>query len=403
MYGGDGKEMTMHVFTTVTDSYRHSAELQLFLSMFEKSFATDVEISISNRGAGTASQVLKKAISLYLKDHDSPEYVLVVREPTVFVGKGAIQELKNVLDADAGLACALPTDFRDQLHGCQPSYLTLRAFERFVDTVREPGQPIFPFDGRCPVFMFLLRSSALLSLDFPDDIFSLPAKLGKRSAVVPGAYIHPLFDYYVEERQDILPLVPETAVSVLDIGCTRGGFGKALKASRPCRVVGVEMNLDEGSKAREILDRVVIGDALEVEVKERFDCVTCLDVLEHFVTPERLLARIRNDFLKPKGGYLLLSIPNVGHWSVVEDLLAGRWDYLPVGLLCTTHMRFFTLKTISDLLENNGWKVEKVERVTIPMPASLKTGMQTLRSQNLEIEESSLETLHYNILARVGR
>ena len=392
----------MRVFTTVTDSYRDSAELQLFLSMFKRSFATDVEISISDRGAETASQVLKKAISLHLKDHDLPKYTLVVREPTVFMGKGAIQELKNVLDADAGLACALPTDFRDQLHGCQPSYLTLRAFERFVDTIREPGQAILPYDGRRPVFMFLLRSSALLSLDFPEDIFALPAELGRRSAVVPAAYIHPLFDYYCEERQDILPLVPESAASVLDIGCTRGGFGKALKASRPCRVVGVEMNLNEGAKARAVLDEVVIGDALEVETGERFDCVTCLDVLEHFVTPEQLLARIRNDFLKPEGGYLLLSIPNVGHWSVVEDLLAGRWDYLPVGLLCNTHMRFFTLKTIHDLLESNGFVVEKTERIKISMPSSVKVGMQTLTEHAMEIDVPSLETLHYNILARVG-
>jgi len=390
----------MHVFTAVMDSYRYSAELELFLSMFKKSFATDVRISISKRGTQTASQVLKKAISLRLKDHDLPEYVLVVREPTVFIGKGAVQELKNVLDADAGLACVLPTDFSDNVNGDHPSYLTLRSFERFVEATREQCHGVFPFDGR-QVFMFLLRTSTLLSMDFPEDIFSIPEVLRDSSAVVPGAYIHPLFDYYVEERQDILPLVPETVESVLDIGCTRGGFGKALKSSRSCRVVGIEMNQDEGEKAHAVLDRVVIGDALEVEVGERFDCVTCLDVLEHFVTPERLLGRIRNDFLKPEGGYLLLSIPNVGHWSVVEDLLAGRWDYLPVGLLCNTHMRFFTLKTIVDLLENNGFMVEKTKRIKIPMPDSVKAGLQTLTEHAMEIDASGLETLHYDILARV--
>jgi len=98
---------------------------------------------------------------------------------------------------------------------------------------------------------------------------------------------------------------------------------------------------------------------------------------------------------------LLLSIPNVGHWSVVEDLLAGRWDYLPVGLLCNTHMRFFTLKTIRDLLENNSFVVEKIERVKIPMPDPVKAAMQTLTKHVVEIDVPSLETLHYNILARV--
>ena len=42
----------------------------------------------------------------------------------------------------------------------------------------------------------------------------------------------------------------------------------------------------------------------------------------------------------PPGGVVVLSVPNVGHWSVVADLLAGRWDYLPAGLVCVTHLRF---------------------------------------------------------------
>jgi SAM-dependent methyltransferase len=393
----------MYVFTTITDSYRQSAELQLFQSMFEKSFAGDAEIMISNRGPQTASRALKKAISRCLEnleDHDLPEYVLVVREPTVFIGNGSVQEMKNVLDADAGLDCTLPTDFRDHVHGDQPPYLTLRGFDRFADARRGKDYGVVPFDGR-RVFMFLLRTAKLLSMDFPEDIFSLPEVLGTRAALVPGACIHPLFDYYCEERKDVLPLVPETVGSLLDIGCSRGGFGKALKAGRSCRVVGIEMNRNEGEKARDVLDEVVIGDVLEVKPGEHFDCVTCLDVLEHFVASERLLERIRNDFLKPEGGYLLLSIPNVGHWSVVEDLLAGRWDYLPVGLLCTTHMRFFTLKTIYDLLENNDFVVERTESIKIPMPDSVRDGMRVLSKHAMEIDESSLETLHYNIVARV--
>ena len=394
----------MHVFTSITDSYQYSAELQLFLSMFEKSFDADVEITVCNRGARTASLVLKKAITRRLKElesHDLPEYVLVVREPTVFIGTGAVQEMKKVLDAGPGLDCALPTDFRDHdAHGDQPAYLTLRGFERFAAARRDQFREVFPFDGR-GVFMFLLRTSTLLSMDFPEDIFSFPRMLGKQAVLVPGACIHPLFDYYGEERKDVLPLVPETVGSLLDIGCSRGGFGKALKAGRQCRVVGVEMNRDEGEKARAVLDEVVIGNVLEVMPVEHFDCVACLDVLEHFVAPEKLLEKIRDDFLKPEGGYVLLSIPNVGHWSVVEDLLAGRWDYLPVGLLCTTHVRFFTLKTILDLLEDNGFVVEKTESVKIPMPASVKAGVQALNENAMDINESSLETLHYNILARV--
>lgn len=394
--------MVMQVFTTVTDSYQHSAELRLFLSLFKKALPDGAGLTIINRGSRLASVVLKEALANWIAARMSSEVdsILVVREPSLFVGAGAVQELKNVLDADSRLACVLPIDFRDQHNGCQPSYLTLRGFERFVDVSRNQGQGVFPFDGR-QVFMFLLRAADLLTMDLPEDIFSLPGMWREKAFMVPGAYIHPLFDYYFEERKDVLSLVPENVASVLDIGCTRGGFGQALKRERSCRVVGIEMNRDEGEKARSVLDEVVIGDALEVEISERFDCVTCLDVLEHFVTPERLLARIRDDFLQPVTGRLLLSIPNVGHWSVVEDLLAGRWDYLPVGLLCTTHMRFFTRKTIVDLLMDNGFVVEKIEGVSIPMPDSLKAGFVSLSGNHaLDIDGPGLETLHYNILAR---
>jgi len=55
------------------------------------------------------------------------------------------------------------------------------------------------------------------------------------------------------------------------------------------------------------------------------------------------------------GGRIVLSVPNVGHAAIVEDLLAGRWDYLPIGLLCYTHFRFFTRRTLASWLERLGF------------------------------------------------
>ena len=65
--------------------------------------------------------------------------------------------------------------------------------------------------------------------------------------------------------------------------------------------------------------------------------------------------------LRP-GGRIVLSIPNVGHYSVVEDLLAGRWDYLPIGLLCYTHFRFFTRATLASWLERLGFSRYQIVR-----------------------------------------
>lgn len=43
----------------------------------------------------------------------------------------------------------------------------------------------------------------------------------------------------------------------------------------------------------------------------------------------------------------------------MEDLLAGRWDYLPIGLLCYTHYRFFTHRSLGDWLRRSG--IERFE------------------------------------------
>jgi hypothetical protein len=66
------------------------------------------------------------------------------------------------------------------------------------------------------------------------------------------------------------------------------------------------------------------------------------------------------DFLKTMsravkpGGVILVSVPNVAHWSVRANLLFGRFDYEPVGIMDATHLRWFTEKTLRTLFEQNG-------------------------------------------------
>ena len=59
---------------------------------------------------------------------------------------------------------------------------------------------------------------------------------------------------------------------------------------------------------------------------------------------------------------------------MVEDLLAGRWDYVPIGLLCYTHARFFTRATLEDWIERaweGSWHI-------IPQPTELPEWIEAL-------------------------
>jgi hypothetical protein len=91
------------------------------------------------------------------------------------------------------------------------------------------------------------------------------------------------------------------------------------------------------------------------ELAERFDALVLGDVLEHFQDPWRVLTELRS-FITPDG-MCVACIPNVGHWSMVAELLQGKWRYADQGLLDKTHLRFFTLDTAVELFEKAGWTV----------------------------------------------
>jgi len=101
-----------------------------------------------------------------------------------------------------------------------------------------------------------------------------------------------------------------------------------LRAARPqskLEIVGVEVSESAGQIATQVLDRLVVGNAeqVELEYENYFDCVIFADVLEHLIDPWRMLRRARR-FLRGDGT-IVASIPNVQHWSVLAGLIGGRY------------------------------------------------------------------------------
>jgi hypothetical protein len=63
-------------------------------------------------------------------------------------------------------------------------------------------------------------------------------------------------------------------------------------------------------------------------------------------------------------GSVVASIPNIAHGSVRLALLAGRFDYQDLGLLDSTHVRFFTRSSVEDLFREAGMVPIDVRRTT---------------------------------------
>lgn len=186
-----------------------------------------------------------------------------------------------------------------------------------------------------------------------------------KMVVDTGALVHRFGPYYFGGREDLIQLIPNESERVLDVGCAFGGYGKQLKKHRPdIHLTGVEMNPVMAAHARTWYDRIVVGLMEDVDLAGDFDWINCGDVLEHCQDPWKMLARL-HDLLRAGGG-LLVSVPNAGHWTLVKDLLAGNFDYIPVGLQCITHLRWFTEASLRDALLNAGFSIDSLIKQKMP-------------------------------------
>jgi 2-polyprenyl-3-methyl-5-hydroxy-6-metoxy-1,4-benzoquinol methylase len=80
------------------------------------------------------------------------------------------------------------------------------------------------------------------------------------------------------------------------------------------------------------------------------------DVLEHLISPVNTIKKLLN-VLKP-GGRILITVPNIRYWKVILDLIINdKWEYTSWGILDYTHLRFFTKKSIVDLMKSNNFNV----------------------------------------------
>ncbi len=295
--------------------------------------------------------------------------VLVLSSANVLLARRSLAAMRDRLLA--GAAEVRPyrlSDFASAggLAG-QPPVYTLRGYERvesfFLD---EAG-------GKAP----LPPSSDAVSLQTFDRF------RGGDGEVSYAGLCHEFIDYYGEVRDDILPFLPEGAREVLEVGCGRGVTGRLLQERLGCRVTGVELNPVVAREAARHLHRVIQGDVQMLDLPGPYDAVLALELVEHLPEAEGFLTRIRQ--LLAPGGRALFSIPNVGHWSIAEDLLAGRWDYLPIGLLCYTHYRFFTRRTLSDWLRRCG--IERFE--LIPQRTELPDRFAALPGFETDLESLS--------------
>ena len=124
---------------------------------------------------------------------------------------------------------------------------------------------------------------------------------------------------------------------VLDIGPGAGTMGKMLREAGASHLTAVEIDPRAREHARTIYDRV--EETIEPLRDERYSIVLLLDVLEHIADADAFLHQVLT-LVRP-GGRVVISVPNITHWSIRLLMLLGRFPMMDRGILDRTHLTYF--------------------------------------------------------------
>jgi O-antigen biosynthesis protein len=206
-------------------------------------------------------------------------------------------------------------------------------------------------------------------------------------------------DYHTYLNPNLLNLFAHAPRKLLDIGCATGVLCSVMKERNPSTyTIGIEPNKQAAEMARSKLDRVFTGTFEEIDlVAEGFphgsiDSVVAADVLEHMYDPWRTMVNLK-PFLS-KDAQVIISIPNSRHVNLIARLAdGGLWTYEDRGLLDITHIRFFTLKEFSTLLEQTGYRIERVDHFIDPSLGEFYNAAQKGPEINLRVGRLAFERL----------
>ena len=190
---------------------------------------------------------------------------------------------------------------------------------------------------------------------------------------------------------DVYSSIPLNAKKIIEIGTGSGALARQVILNNPnVKYIGVEIFDSYYEVSSKICSKMYLED-MEIasgELMREFidaDVVILADVLEHFKNPWRVLSRIKE--WASENLMLISCIPNIQHWSVQMDVLAGNFNYQETGLLDKTHLRFFTRKSIIEMFDSTGYNIIDIKPRIFDFPGQ----NESLQRIKFHAEESGFD------------
>jgi len=158
----------------------------------------------------------------------------------------------------------------------------------------------------------------------------------------------------------ICKMVPRKA-RLLDVGCGDGSLAEILQERCYAVVFGIEPDITRVEQARKRGIKVHHGFLDENSRRNygEFDVVLFADVLEHVPDPFRLIELALSCLAR--NGSIVISVPNVAHWSVRLMIIGGRFVYEECGIRDAAHLRWFTKESLTLFLRRAGLRVVEMQ------------------------------------------
>jgi SAM-dependent methyltransferase len=142
-----------------------------------------------------------------------------------------------------------------------------------------------------------------------------------------------------------------TITNALEIGCAYGFFAEELNLNlKKINYIGYDVvpeAIEYGKK--HLKQNLICGDYLEAKVDGKLSDVFMWDVIEHLSNPEKFIAKAAIEL--QSGGRIYITTGDIE--CLIPQIQKANWRMIHPP----SHLQYFSKRTLTKLLENNGFVV----------------------------------------------